>query len=53
MSMPYFGNLKLNYVFQGPEKKFLPLSGLDLLAKTSNAYEARQDDQQGTWKQQA
>ncbi|KAK9834460.1 hypothetical protein WJX74_002175 [Apatococcus lobatus] len=53
MSMPYFVNPKLNYVFQGPEKKFPPLSGFDLLAKTGNAYEARRNDPQGKWKQQA
>ena len=53
MSMPYFVNPKLNYVFQGPEKRFPPLSGFDLLAKTGNAYEARRNDPQGKWKQQA
>ena len=53
MSMPYFVNPKLNYTFQGPEKKYPPLSGFDLLAKTGNAYEARRNDPQGKWKQQA
>lgn len=53
MSVPYFVNPKLNYVFQGPEKKFPPLSGFDLLAKTGNAYEARKNDPEGKWKKQA
>ena len=51
--MPYFVNPKLNYIFQGPEKKFPPLSGFDLLAKTGNAYEARKNDPEGKWKQKA
>lgn len=53
MSIPYFVNPRLNYTFQGPEKKFPPLSGFDLLAKTGNAYEARKHDLQGKWRQQA
>ena len=53
MSVPYFVNPRLNYVFQGPEKKFPPLSGFDLLAKTGNAYEARRHDPEGKWRQQA
>ena len=46
MSVPYFVNPKLNFKFQGPEKKFPPVSGFDLLAKTGNAYEARRYDPQ-------
>ena len=53
MSVPYFVNPKLNYKFQGPEKKFPPLSGFDLLAKTGNAYEARRNDPEGTWRKNA
>ncbi len=53
MSMPYFVNPRLNFTFQGPDKKYPPLSGFDLLAKTGNAYEARRNDPQGKWKQQA
>ena len=53
MSVPYFVNPKLNYVFQGPEKKFPPLSGFDLLAKTGNACEARKIDPEGKWRQKA
>ena len=53
MSVPYFVNPDLNYVFQGPEKKFPPLSGFDLLAKTGNAYEARKNDPKGKWRKQA
>ena len=53
MSVPYFVNPRLNYTFQGPEKKYPPLSGFDLLAKTGNAYEARKHDPQGKWRKQA
>lgn len=53
MSVPYFVNPDLNFVFQGPEKKFPPLSGFDLLAKTGNAYEARKNDPKGEWRTQA
>lgn len=53
MSVPYFVNPKLNYTFQGPEKKFPPLSGFDLLAKTGNAYEARKYDPEGKWRKKA
>ena len=53
MSVPYFVNPKLNFPFQGPEKKYPPLSGFDLLAKTGNAYEARKNDPQGIWRKKA
>ena len=53
MSVPYFVNPRLNYTFQGPEKKYPPLSGFDLLAKTGNAYEARKHDPEGKWKKEA
>lgn len=33
-SIPYFINPKLNYVIQGPKKKFAPVTGFDLLSKT-------------------
>ena len=51
--MPYFVNPKLNYQFQGPGKKFPPVSGFELLSKTGNAYEARKNDPDGKWKKQA
>ena len=53
MSVPYFLNPKLNYEFQGPQKKYPALTGFDLLAKTGNAYEARRNDPKGIWKKQA
>lgn len=53
MSMPYFVNPKLNYVFQGPEKKYPPLTGFDLLSKTGNAYEARKNDATKAWQKKA
>lgn len=53
MSIPYFVNPRLNYIFQGPEKKYPPLSGFDLLAKTGNAYDARKNDAQKNWQKQA
>lgn len=36
-SIPYFINPKLNYVIQGPKKKFSPVTGFDLLSKTGYA----------------
>ena len=42
-SIPYFVNPKLNYVIQGPEKRFSPVTGFDLLSKTGNAYVARKN----------
>ena len=42
-SIPYFVNPKLNYVIQGPEMRFSPVTGFDLLSKTGNAYAARKD----------
>lgn len=53
MSVPYFVNPKLNYVFQGPEKKYPPLTGFDLLSKTGNAYEARKNDPKKEWQKRA
>ena len=53
MSVPYFVNPNLNFKFQGPEKKYPPLTGFDLLAKTGNAYEARKNDSEGTWRKEA
>ena len=48
-SMPYFLNAKLNYEIQGPSKRWPPLTGYDLLAKTGAAYEARKNDPTGAW----
>ena len=42
-SIPYFVNPKLNYVIEGPEKRFAPVTGFDLLSKTGNAYAARKN----------
>lgn len=42
-SMPYFVNPKLSYKIQGPEKRFSPVTGFDLLSKTGNAYVARKN----------
>ena len=42
-SIPYFVNPKLNYVIEGPEKRFSPITGFDLLSKTGNAYAARKN----------
>lgn len=33
-SMPYFVNPKLNYSIQGPQKRWGPVTGFDLLSKT-------------------
>ena len=33
-SIPYFVNPKLNYAIQGPEKRWGPVTGFDLLSKT-------------------
>lgn len=33
-SMPYFLNPKLNYVIQGPKKRWGPVTGFDMLSKT-------------------
>jgi hypothetical protein len=33
-SIPYFVNPKLNYVIQGPEKRWGPVTGFDMLSKT-------------------
>lgn len=53
MSVPYFVNPNLNYKFQGPDKKYPPLTGFDLLAKTGNAYEARKNDPERKWQKAA
>ena len=37
----------------GPEKKYAPLTGFDLLAKTGQAYEARKNDPQKKWQKEA
>lgn len=52
-SIPYFVNPKLNYVIQGPEKRFSPVTGFDLLSKTGNAYVARKNDPEKTWQKKA
>jgi hypothetical protein len=52
-SIPYFVNPKLNYVIQGPEKKFGPVTGFDLLSKTGNAYAARKNDPEKVWQKAA
>ncbi|KAK9908386.1 hypothetical protein WJX75_007121 [Coccomyxa subellipsoidea] len=52
-SIPYFVNPKLNYVIQGPEKRFTPVTGFDLLSKTGNAYVARKNDPEKTWQKKA
>ena len=41
--MPYFVNPKLNFVIEGPQKRFSPVTGFDLLSKTGNAYAARKN----------
>lgn len=33
-SIPYFVNPKLNYSIQGPNKRWGPVTGFDLLSKT-------------------
>ena len=38
---------------QGPQKKFTPVTGFDLLSKTGNAYVARKDDPEKTWQKAA
>lgn len=53
MSLPYFVNPRLNFKFQGPEKKYPAVTGFDLLAKTGSAYEARKNDMTGAWKAKA
>lgn len=52
-SIPYFVNPKLNFQIQGPQKKYTPVTGFDLLAKTGNAYVARKNDPSGEWKKAA
>lgn len=52
-SMPYFVNPKLNYVIQGPNKRWGPVTGFDMLSKTGNAYAARKNSPDKTWQQQA
>lgn len=37
----------------GPEKKFPPLTGFDLLSKTGNAYEERKNDDMKGWQKKA
>lgn len=37
----------------GPEKKYPPLTGFDLLSKTGNAYEARKNDPEKKWQKKA
>ena len=41
--MPYFVNPKLNFVIEGPQKRFSRVTGFDLLSKTGNAYAARKN----------
>jgi len=36
-SMPYFVNPKLNYVIQGPRKRWGPVTGFDMLSRTGGA----------------
>lgn len=52
-SIPYFVNPKLNYVIQGPEKRWGPVTGFDLLSKTGNAYAARKNDPDKAWQKAA
>lgn len=52
-SMPYFVNPKLNYSFQGPEKRWGPVTGFDLLSKTGNAYAARKNNPDKSWQKAA
>ena len=51
--MPYFLFPELQFEFQGPEKKYAPMTAFKLLSETGNAYEARKNDSQGAWKKQA
>lgn len=52
-SIPYFVNPKLNYSIQGPEKRWGPVTGFDLLSKTGNAYAARKNSPDKSWQQAA
>ncbi|CAL5229196.1 g12477 [Coccomyxa viridis] len=52
-SVPYFVNPKLNYIIEGPEKRFSPVTGFDLLSKTGNAYAARKNDPEKAWQKLA
>lgn len=51
--MPYFVFPDLEFEFQGPAKKYPPMTAFKLLSETGNAYEARKNDAQGAWKEQA
>jgi hypothetical protein len=39
-SIPYFVNPSLNFVIQGPEKRWGPVTGFDLLSKTGEVSRA-------------
>ena len=52
-SIPYFVNPKLNYVIQGPEKRWGPVTGFDLLSKTGNAYAAQKNNPDKSWQKAA
>lgn len=47
------GSRSLRTLAAGPEKKYPPLTGFDLLSKTGNAYEARKNDSEKEWQKQA
>lgn len=44
-SMPYFVNPKLNYVIEGPQKRWGPVTGFDMLSKTGKAWQSKQATQ--------
>ncbi|KAI7838916.1 hypothetical protein COHA_007322 [Chlorella ohadii] len=52
-SIPYFVNPRLNYVMQGPEKRWGPITGFDILSKTGNAYAARRNSPDKSWQEAA
>lgn len=51
--MPYFINPLLNYSLQGPEKRWGPVNGFDLLSKTGNAYAAQKNNPDKSWQKAA
>ncbi|PSC76470.1 presenilin isoform B [Micractinium conductrix] len=52
-SIPYFLNPKLRYAIQGPQKRWAPVTGFDLLSKTGNAYAARKNSEDKSWQEAA
>lgn len=48
-SMPYFVNPKLNYVIQGPKKRWGPVTGFDMLSKTGGHCRTVCQRMEDTW----